>query len=154
MILSNPGAGPCEDGTYNNAYDNIQAFIKDCEVPMIIVSSEHKPKDNGRFLFKLECFLFPDYKVEVEMPGLPLKEVRWFSPDDGDIFNFPRLYIDGSSWIWNCAIITRDSIIQFLEEKAHDADMTSKLCRSGIDFLKRAQSDANGYYKKGQTDNE
>lgn len=38
----------------------------------------------------------------VEMPGI--REVRYMGEPGQNIFDFPRLFIDGSSWIWSIAI--------------------------------------------------
>ncbi|MET9402659.1 hypothetical protein [Kitasatospora sp. NPDC002965] len=34
------------------------------------------------------------------MPGLSLDQVRWMNEPDQNIWNYPRLFVDGSSWVW------------------------------------------------------
>lgn len=41
-------------------------------------------------------------KASVDMPGTPLTEVRYI--DGADPWRFPRLYVDGSSWLWEFAV--------------------------------------------------
>ena len=36
----------------------------------------------------------------VDMPGLPLAKVRFTGAKSQDIWTFPRLYVDDSSWVW------------------------------------------------------
>lgn len=36
------------------------------------------------------------------MPGWPLGQVRW--QPDADAWQFPRLYVDGGSWLWGFAV--------------------------------------------------
>jgi hypothetical protein len=33
-----------------------------------------------------------------------LEKVRYLDSENQDIFNFPRLYVDGSSWVWKYAL--------------------------------------------------
>jgi len=37
------------------------------------------------------------------MPGLPLDLVRYTGENGQNIWNFPRLYLDDSSWVWKFA---------------------------------------------------
>lgn len=118
-ILTNPGSGPVkEEVSWDNAYENINAFIADCEIPMSIVRSEHK-SDEGRYLFVLRNSEY-DFQIEVEMPGLPLARVRYVKAEGQNILEFPRLYVDGSSWIWYLATIKKDYIKEFLEGRKEE----------------------------------
>lgn len=38
------------------------------------------------------------------MPGLPLNKVRYMDETSGDVYEFPRLYLDDGSWIWRVAV--------------------------------------------------
>jgi hypothetical protein len=42
--------------------------------------------------------------VLIEMPGLPLDEVRYVDDDEQNIWDFPRLYVDGGSVVWCYAV--------------------------------------------------
>lgn len=114
-IIINPGAGPVESGAWEQAHRNVKRFIQDCEVPMHIVRSDFTP-DDGRYMFVLEADDFP-LSVELEMPGLPLEEVRYMGDEGQNPFNFPRLYMDGSSWLWKFGIITKEYIREFVNDK-------------------------------------
>lgn len=104
-IFINPGTGPVVDATEDNAAFNTGAFTADLMVRgMKATSAERAPDldDDGRFGWRLT---FDDGRVvEVEMPGLRLSEVRWLDEPDQNIWDFPRLYIDGSSWVWKYAL--------------------------------------------------
>lgn len=60
------------------------------------------PERDGRFTYLID--FGPDLRFEIEMPGLPIEQVRWTGHEDGDIWDFPRLYVDGSSWVWKYAV--------------------------------------------------
>lgn len=118
-IAVNPGSGPVDgDVSWDNAYENITAYITDCEIPMRIVRSEHEA-DDGRYLFVLKNDEY-NYQIEVEMPGLPLDRVRYVEGDKRNILDFPRLYVDGSSWIWYIATVTKENIKEVLEERMEE----------------------------------
>jgi hypothetical protein len=38
------------------------------------------------------------------MPGLPVEQVRYMGESGQNIWDFPRLYVDDSSWIWEFAL--------------------------------------------------
>lgn len=118
-IAINPGSGPVGgEVSWDNAYENIAAYIADCEIPMNIVRSEHKA-DEGRYMFVLRNDEY-DYQIDVEMPGLPLEKVRYVEGDERSILEFPRLYVDGGSWIWYLATVKKEHIKEILEEQQEE----------------------------------
>lgn len=118
-VLINPGSGPVDRKvSWDNAYENIKAYIADCEIPMRIVRSEHED-DEGRYLFILRNDEY-DYQTEVEMPGVPLEAVRYVEGDKRNILDFPRLYVDGSSWIWYIGTVKKEAVKEMLEEQAEE----------------------------------
>ena len=40
----------------------------------------------------------------VEMPGLPLEQVRYMGHEGQNARDYPRLYVDGASWLWEFAV--------------------------------------------------
>ena len=42
--------------------------------------------------------------IEIQMPGLPVDRVRFLDEDGQNIWDFPRLYVDDSSWVWKYAL--------------------------------------------------
>src|SRR5207249_3593668 len=54
---------------------------------------------NGRHAYKLARGV---RSVDLEMVGWPLDRVR-LAPDS-NAWNFPRLYVDGNSGLWPCAL--------------------------------------------------
>jgi len=61
-------------------------------------------EDDGRYQFSVWKTGKENNAVLIEMPGLPLEEVRYIKPSEQNIWNFPRLYVDDSSWIWLYAL--------------------------------------------------
>lgn len=105
-MIINPGTEDINSSSVENAIENIKHFVTDLnnEKVEIIRYEEHdyekEYKGNGRY-----CFLLKkgNYCHEIQMPGLPLEKVRWMSREQ-NIFAFPRLYVDDSSWIWGIAL--------------------------------------------------
>ena len=131
-ISINPGSGPVNgELSWENAYENIKQYIKDCEIPLYIVKSNHVP-DEGRYLFVLRNDEY-NFETEVEMPGLPLEKVRYVRAEGQNILEFPRLYVDGGSWIWNCGLITKEQIAELLSERIKE--MREKILNTEIAIL-------------------
>ena len=102
MIIINPGSGPVENSTEEHAVVNIAHFILDNGVAGVnyVRIPEHDYKD-GRFAF----LLWKDNVChEIQMPGDALTAVRYMDEDNQNIWNYPRLYVDGSSWVWCFAL--------------------------------------------------
>jgi hypothetical protein len=98
-IFINPGSGPVSGATYEDAARAMDQFIDDLELDGISWAPGPSGSDDGRYNF----LLLPS-NVRVEMPGIPLDQVRYQGVDDQNIWDFPRLYVDGSSWVWCYAI--------------------------------------------------
>lgn len=98
-IIINPGSGPVRDATYENAAFNICVFAN--EVGAVVQEGGGKNRGDGRWTFTLQK---DAGTAEVEMPGLPLARVRYIGEPDQNIWDFPRLYVDGSSWVWEFAV--------------------------------------------------
>ncbi len=104
----NPGSGPVEGTSEANALANLVQFGRD------LIERGHKvgepvrvpeQDENGRYAFVLPV---DGQGHEIDMPGLPLEEVRWLGQESGNIWHFPRLYVDGSSWVWKYALLIND----------------------------------------------
>jgi hypothetical protein len=109
-IVINPGSGPVQgDCTIDNASTNIAAFVRDLieagygEVSAVpgVKSDDYDRWYAGRWPFVVTV---DGWAQEVDMPGLPLDGVRYVGTDDQNIWDFPRLYVDGSSWVWEFAL--------------------------------------------------
>lgn len=108
-FVINPGSGPVEGANAAQAARAMQQFVHDLSERGITVGSYVRNEDadydaddhDGRFAFDLA---FADGRTaQVQMPGLPVDQVRWLGPDQ-DIWQFPRLYVDDSSWVWFFAL--------------------------------------------------
>ena len=101
-IFINPGSGPVADATVGHAIANIAAFVDDLQdAGREAQTGGPGVEDRGRWTFIVTV---DERDYEVEMPGLPLDEVRYVDPATQNIWDFPRLYVDGSSWVWKYAL--------------------------------------------------
>lgn len=101
-IIINPGTGPVFDATAESAAANIVAFIADLNVGPLAIRRDEAADSGGRFGFVLTHE--NGRKIAVDMPGLPIDRVRYVQAPDQNIWNFPRLYVDGSSWVWRYGV--------------------------------------------------
>jgi len=98
-IIINPGTGKVETGSKEQSEINIKKFIEDLGVE---VTYEFKKVDNdGRHIYEIS-----NGKIihEIDMPAILLDNVRYLGEEGQNIWNYPRLYVDGSSWVWKYAI--------------------------------------------------
>lgn len=101
MIIVNPGTGKCINATIENAQKNIEQFVNDLNLEVEITRAESADYGDGRFAFILK---HGKNSVEIQMPGLPSEQVQYRNAENQNIWHFPRLYVDGSSWVWCFAI--------------------------------------------------
>jgi hypothetical protein len=91
--------GPVPDATEDNAAKNMSAFWTDMQArglePGAFTRRSNDDYGDGRYAF--DFYLGEDLH-QVQMPGLPLERVRYLGGDQ-DIRDFPRLYVDDSSWV-------------------------------------------------------
>lgn len=117
MIIVNPGAGPVDgDPTQDAADANMEAFVRDlehagcggatwCHLSEPTRDEAHLSVGigDGRWPYRV---VIGDVSFVVDMPGLALHRVRWVDTGvpDPRIFEYPRLYVDGNSWLWPLAV--------------------------------------------------
>jgi len=108
-IFVNPGTGVVEGASEANARANMKQFVSDCDSSLHWHFRRASRKDygEGRYAFMVHCEEFPAKKIEIQMPGWVLEEVRYMGLDGQNAWDFPRLYRDGSSWLWEFAILRR-----------------------------------------------
>jgi hypothetical protein len=100
-VAINPGSGPIEGAGLEDAQTNIDHFITDSKLSGVNVVRVPERDEEGRYGF----LLWKDTRCHlVEMPGLPLHQVRFMSRDQNP-WDFPRLYVDESSWLWEFALL-------------------------------------------------
>lgn len=100
-IIFTPGTGPIDGATFENAEANVREFIRDLNIKHVIDIERRSDLDcDGRFGFVLYFGL--ETSVAIQMPGLPLEQVRCRLGDNA--WRFPRLYVDGNSWLWPYAL--------------------------------------------------
>lgn len=134
-VLINPGTGPNEgDICREHAIANIEAFMAELGLPPPVVSvTMASPKHDGAgwYQFVLHRGI---RKVDVDMPGLPLGEIRC----DADLKNLPRgaprLYVDGNSWWWGIAVgFARDALVDHDGEIQRRVEAAEKRCDRELD---------------------
>ena len=101
-LLLNPGAGPLPEAVRVVAMANAKVFVDDIRAAhgytdVRLVPGEEK---DGRWSFRLTC---DGDEHDLDMPGLPLAQVRYTGHPQNP-FDYPRLYVDGSSWLWKFAV--------------------------------------------------
>lgn len=109
-IVINPGTGPVEGSTEDQATKNIEAFAKDLldtqgvEVKEAVRTSK-LDYGEGRFAFEVKISRKDACRtLEIQMPGCPLGKVRYIEGATPDLLDSMRLYVDGSSWEWGFAL--------------------------------------------------
>lgn len=122
-VICNPGAGPVlgEGIHVEHAARNIGVLVEDLVAAGVAASWEplfydrlperwqwaqmggtrYSDQHDGRFPFIVTVDGVEHF---VEMPGIPLHEVRYVKLPSQNIWDFPRLYVDGSSWVWQYAL--------------------------------------------------
>jgi hypothetical protein len=104
-IIVNPGTEPVSGADYGHAKDNMAHLAVDVKAAGArwakVLEVKYPDDGDGRFVFMIEV---EDRWHHVTMPGIPLAEVRWMDEPDQNIWDYPRLYVDGSSWVWKYAI--------------------------------------------------
>lgn len=102
----NPGSGPVAEATEQNATSNMTAFVADLTERGLRIDEFRRAVQadygDGRYAFLV--YYVDGVNVEVQMPGLPLEQVRWLGADGQDIWQFPRLYVNDASWVWYFAL--------------------------------------------------
>lgn len=103
-IIINPGSGPVGGATVEHARANAVVLVADVALQYgvdTVVEPPFTDLGDGRWSFVL---VIADTRHEVQMPGLPVEQVRYLGTEDQNIWDFPRLYVDGSSWVWKYAV--------------------------------------------------
>ena len=107
-VIINPGTGPIPDATLTQAFlcaEQLVADIADKEVrpsaqPFVSGAKYSRApfRDaDGRYGF---TFRAGDFSAVVDIPGIPVDRVRYLKLDGQNIWNYPRLYINESSFVW------------------------------------------------------
>ena len=108
QIIINPGSGPVNDATEKNATENMKHFVTDHdENGLMFVRVPEHDYGQGRYAFLMYKHDSSRYH-EIQMPGFPLESVRYVDSESQNISNFPRLYVDGSSYVWKYAILNEN----------------------------------------------
>lgn len=107
----NPGAGQVIGDTgEGDAVANVHVLCQDLSARGNTNTTWREIRDDkgdikqdgdGRWLFDVNS---NGRSYTVEMPGLPIDEVRFLDLEGQNIWDFPRLYVDGDSWVWKYAI--------------------------------------------------
>lgn len=105
-VSLNHGSGPLIEAAEQNAIDNMGAFTADLRERGIDVDTfiRRSGADYGDGRYAFSVVTADGTSVEVQMPGLPLEQVRWLKADGQDIWQFPRLYVNDASWVWYFAL--------------------------------------------------
>ncbi|NOR85373.1 hypothetical protein GQ473_04590 [archaeon] len=118
MFCINPGSEFVLNSLEDNAYRNMQQLIIDSTyIDLNCARISEKDYDDGRYAF----IVWKDNVcTEVQMPGLLIDKVRFIDDDNQDIWEFPRLYLDDSSWIWMVAVSILKSTFKEVSKVCQD----------------------------------
>lgn len=99
-IVINPGTEPIAETSPVWAEANMKVFLEECGFPEAAYCL--LPDDTlwGRYGFLVK---WGQYQTIVHMPGIELEYVR-FLGEGQNAWNYPRLYVDYSSWLWCFAV--------------------------------------------------
>lgn len=104
-IIVNPGSGPVPEATEQHAAGNMAVFADDLRTAGLGVDTFIRRADadygDGRYAYTLA--MDDGRSIEIQMPGLPLDRVRYMGRDQ-NIWDFPRLYVNDSSFVWEFAL--------------------------------------------------
>jgi hypothetical protein len=103
--ILNPGTGPVLAADVANAEANMEKLVADVAIDGLTISRLPEGDSEGRFSFIIaDAASLNGSECEVDMPGWSLERVRYMGDEGQNIFDFPRLYVGGSSWVWVYAI--------------------------------------------------
>lgn len=112
IVIINPGSGPVDGGYEQHAHANALELAREanqdpanacCEWRVHVASTWFESDGRWGFEFRNHG---GDQRVDVLMPGLPLERVRYVVGEGMNPFAFPRIYVDGNSWLWPFAVST------------------------------------------------
>ncbi len=129
-VIINPGSGPVEGASIRSAIANTRAFVAELghSSPRVTVRRERRVPDGGRYAFTLTRGV---REVAVDMPGIPLDRVRYVKGRNA--WTFPRLYVDGSSWLWEFAVdIARGLLVDHDGAIGRQISASLRRCRRAV----------------------
>lgn len=100
-IIINPGSGPVSGASEREARMALDSLLADLGAEWSADAGDGRDEGEGRWTYVIRHGGHPH---KVEMPGLPVERVRYTGEDGQDIWDYPRLYVDGSSWVWRYAL--------------------------------------------------
>ena len=107
-VIVNPGTGPVPDATLAHAQAAAEQLCVEAGLQRYCIE-RHAAGDagyrgpDGRFGFRVHvpgC----NQPCPLRIPGVPLPLLAYRGEPGQKIFNFPRLYLDGGSWVWLFAV--------------------------------------------------
>ena len=135
-IILNPGTEPVADATLTHATLNVIRLLEDAELSEATSTRNPHADDGGRFGFTIAT---DEKACEVEIPGIPLDQVRFTGDGEQSIWDFPRLYVEGSSWVWKYAVpalrralLGEDDEFEFGEPSEFEAALVEKAKRDRV----------------------
>lgn len=95
VVLINPGTGPVEDATQEQAQANMQEFLAALGLGEDVQAELAGEEDEGRWPFTVSM---GKRTCRVDMPGITGLS------DERPLHAQTRLYVDGNSWYWGFAV--------------------------------------------------
>lgn len=120
VIKEDPSASEVNpEHSLQQAHANLLVFVEDlkaehqldldgeieipegCVDPMLMGGTKYQDEHDGRYPFYITV---GGERHLIEVPGIPIEQVRYVYAEGQNIWDFPRLFIDGSSWVWPYAL--------------------------------------------------
>jgi hypothetical protein len=120
VIDLSPGLKSMEGAKELYANQNIAHLLEDANLKGVAYRRDPSSDDgDGRFAYHLSC---GEKEIKIDMPGLPLEQVRYVDGEDQNVLDFPRLYVDGSSWFWKFAVDSVRESYEKLDKPSEDSE--------------------------------
>lgn len=105
----NPGSGPVQEASLEHAAENIKVFAEDIAKDHGLTVKDifrlEDDDDRGYYAYALDVEKGGvERRLRVDMPGLPLEQVRYLNLAGQDAWKYQRLDLDHSSWLWKYAV--------------------------------------------------
>ena len=92
-----------QDFSLENARRNIVQFVEDLRLKDVVYIEPDPQGDEDGYCYGYKL-IYKNRSTVVSMSALPLEEVRYIDEKKQRISQFPRLSVDGSSWVWFFAL--------------------------------------------------
>ena len=108
------------------AFQNVQAFLDESEVPMHVEEAKATTDNPGyyRFLLKSDKGI---YQTLIDMPAVSLEELK---NKETDVLEVPKVFVDGFAYRWDVALVKKATVKDFYLTHLAELENIAKTYRS------------------------